>query len=111
MVYFSKTFNKHEHHCCATRRELLVVDGSISHFKLYLGGLHFTVRTDKSALQCLMYFKEPEGQVAHWLEEFQPYNFTVVHRPGAHHSNADTMSRSPCSTDGCRNCELREAHE
>lgn len=111
VAYFSRTFNKHERRYCVTRRELLAVVASIKHFKYYLGGLPFTVRTDHSALQWLMSFREPEGQVARWLEELQPYDFTVVHRAGARHSNADAMSRRPCTADGCRHCEQREGRE
>lgn len=111
VAYFSKTFDKHERRYCVTRRELLAVVASVKHFKYYLGGLPFTVRTDHSALQWLMSFREPEGQVARWLEELQPYDFTVVHRAGARHSNADAMSRRPCTADGCRHCERREGRE
>uniref|UniRef100_A0A673WIT2 Reverse transcriptase domain-containing protein n=1 Tax=Salmo trutta TaxID=8032 RepID=A0A673WIT2_SALTR len=111
VAYFSRTFNKHERRYCVTRRELLAVVASIKHFKYYLGGLPFTVRTDHSALQWLMSFREPEGQMARWLEELQPYDFTVVHRAGARHSNADAMSRRPCTADGCRHCEQREGRE
>ncbi|XP_064856568.1 uncharacterized protein LOC135559697 [Oncorhynchus nerka] len=111
VAYFSKTFDKHERRYCVTRRELLAVVASVKHFKYYLSGLPFTVRTDHSALQWLMSFREPEGQVARWLEELQPYDFTVVHRAGARHSNADAMSRRPCTADGCRHCERREGRE
>ncbi|KAL7865828.1 hypothetical protein SRHO_G00110750 [Serrasalmus rhombeus] len=69
VAYFSRTFNKAEQHYCVTRRELLAVVRAISHFKYYLCGLPFTVRTDHAALQWLMSFKEPEGQIARWLEE------------------------------------------
>lgn len=79
--YFSRAFNKAERHYCVTRRELLAVVSAVRHFKYYLGGLHFTVRTDQSALQWLMSFREPEGQLAHWIEELQAYDFTVMHRP------------------------------
>lgn len=75
---------------------------SIKHFKYYLCGLPFTVRTDHSALQWLMSFKEPEGQVAHSLEKFQAYDFTMVHRAGALHFNTDTVSHRPCIADVCR---------
>ena len=111
VAYFSKTFDKHERRYCVTRRELMAVVASVRHFKYYLGGLPFTVRTDHSALQWLMSFREPEGQVARCLEELQPYDFTVVQRAGARHSNADAMSRRPCTADGCRHCERREERE
>lgn len=52
-------------------------------------------RTDHGALRWLHNFKEPEGQVARWLEQLGEYEFTVQHRPGVKHGNADAMSRSP----------------
>ena len=111
VAYFSRVFNKAEKRYCVTRRELLAVVLSVRHFKYYLCGLPFTVRTDHSALQWLVSFREPEGQVARWLEELQAYNFTVVHRAGAQHSNADALSRRPCAADGCHHCERRESRE
>lgn len=111
VAYFSKTFNKAERRYCVTRRELLAVVKAIQHFRYYLCGLPFTVRTDHSALQWLMSFKEPEGQVARWIEGLQAYSFTVVHRAGARHSNADALSRRPCSGEDCRYCERREVRE
>ncbi|KAJ8362491.1 hypothetical protein AAFF_G00372030 [Aldrovandia affinis] len=59
----------------------------------------------------LMLFKEPEGQVTHWIEELQAYDFTVVHRAGACHTNVDALSRHPCTADGCHYCEQKEAQE
>ena len=60
-----------------TRRELLAVVAAVRHFKYYLGGLPFVVRTDHSALQWLLSFNEAKGQIAHWLEELQPYDFQI----------------------------------
>ena len=45
-------------------------------------------------------FKEPEGQLARWLERLQEYTFTVVHRPGNQHTNVDALSRVPCNQCG-----------
>ena len=68
-------------------------------------------RTDHSALHWLMSFREPEGQLTHWIEELQAYDFTVIHRPGACHGNAGALSCCPCNTDGWQHCEEREAQE
>ena len=111
VAYFSKTFNKAERRYCVTRRELLAIVRAISHFRYYLCGLSFTVRTDHAALQWLMSFKEPEGQIARWLEGLAPYVFTVEHRAGVRHTNADALSRRPCAPSGCRYCEKREDQE
>ncbi len=57
-----------------------------------------------------MSFREPEGQVARWIEQLQEYNFSVVHRRGNSHSNADSLSRRPCGPD-CSHCSRAEAKD
>ncbi|KAJ8356934.1 hypothetical protein SKAU_G00197280 [Synaphobranchus kaupii] len=52
-----------------------------------------------------------QRQIARWIEELQSYHFSVVHRAGARHTNADALSRRPCAADGCHYCERREAWE
>eukprot|EP00731_Ephydatia_muelleri_P009158 Em0004g1496a len=66
----------------------------------YLLGREFTLRTDHGSLVWIRNFKEPEGQLARWLERLQEYNFTVVHRQGLRHCNADALSRVPCRQCG-----------
>ncbi|CAI5668788.1 unnamed protein product [Oreochromis niloticus] len=111
VAYFSRVLNRSERRYCVTRRELLAVVAGVRHFKYYLCGTSFVIRTDHAALQWLMSFREAEGQVARWLEELQAFNFTVEHRAGTHHSNADALSRRPCAAAGCRYCEKREETE
>ncbi|KAJ8016400.1 hypothetical protein DPEC_G00006830 [Dallia pectoralis] len=111
VAYFSRTFSKEERRYCVTRRELLAVVAAVRHFKYYLCGVRFLVRTDHAALQWLLSFKEPEGQIARWLEELQTFNFQVEHRAGDRHGNADALSRRPCAEEGCGCCEKRVARE
>lgn len=85
---------------CTTRKELLAVVRMVRHFRHYLLGRHFVVRTDHSSLQWLMNFRNPQTQLARWLEELGQYNMTIVHRPGKQHQNADGLSRIP-QTDLC----------
>ncbi len=60
-------------------------------------GKPFIVRTDHAALKWLKSFKQPEGQVARWLEELSVFDMEdIEHRPGRKHSNADGLSRGPC---------------
>ena len=85
---------------------MLALVWAVQHFKPYLWGRPFVVRTDHSALQWLWNFKDPQGQVARWLEILSEYDFKVQHRPGVKHGNADPLSRLPC-----KQCGLSELPE
>lgn len=100
VAYASRTLSKVEQNYCVTRRELLAIVVFLKHFRHYLYGHDVLVRTDHGALRWLMNFKNPEGQVARWLEVISQYRLTLEHRPGRVHSNADGLSRRPCSQCG-----------
>lgn len=109
--YYSKTFNRAELNYCVTRKELLAVVRAVKHFQPYLLGRHFVLRTDHASLRWLMNFREPEGQVARWIQCLQEYDFDIVHRPGRQHGNADALSRRPCLDRECRYCQRLEQRE
>ena len=100
IAYASRSLTRPEQRYCVTRKELLAVVEFVHHFRQYLLGREFTLRTDHGSLVWIRNFKEPEGQLARWLERLQEYNFTVVHRQGLRHCNADTLSRVPCRQCG-----------
>ena len=105
--YFSKTFSKSERNYCVTRKELLAIVNAVKNFHHYLYGRPFLVRSDHGSLRWLMNFKNPEGQLARWLETLSAYDYTIVHRPGRVHCNADSLSRRPCP-DTCSHCKKIE---
>ena len=82
-----------------------------SHFHPYLYGNQFAIRTDHASLQWLLNFKNPEGQMARWLQKLQQCNFTIHHRRGRLHGNADALSRRPCEETACKYCEKREVRD
>ena len=102
LAYFSRTLNKHERNYSITRKELLAAIDAIEHFKCYLYGRKFTLRTDHVAIRWLQNFKEPSGQLARWLERLSAFDFIVEHRPGRKHANADALSRKSMD-DKCFN--------
>ena len=65
------------------------------------------MRTDHSALTWLLSFRNLEGQTGRWVQRPQEYNFTSEHRKGIRHTNADALSRRPCS-EGCSHCQKLE---
>uniref|UniRef100_A0A3Q1J2D2 ribonuclease H n=1 Tax=Anabas testudineus TaxID=64144 RepID=A0A3Q1J2D2_ANATE len=111
VAFYSCSLNRAERNYCVTRRELLAVVLAVRHYRPYLLGNRFTLRTDHASLTWLLNFRQPEGQVARWLEVLQEYDFEIQHRPGRQHSNADALSRRPCAAEECRHCQRQEERE
>ena len=86
---------------CTTIKELLVVVKFCRHFRHYLLGRRFTLRTDHNRLVWFMRFKYIEGQLARWLEELAQFDMEIIHRPGKLHGNSDGMSRIPDTLIEC----------
>ena len=98
--YGSYALTKEQRKYCTTRKELLAVVRFTRQYRHYLLGRRFTIRTDHSSLTWLLNFREPQGQIARWLEEVSQYDMLVTHRPGKKHVNADALSRRP-HEEGC----------
>uniref|UniRef100_A0A3B1J624 Gypsy retrotransposon integrase-like protein 1 n=1 Tax=Astyanax mexicanus TaxID=7994 RepID=A0A3B1J624_ASTMX len=111
IAYYSRALSKQERNYCVTRRELLAVVSGLKHFRHYLYATPFVLRTDHASLTWLMQFKEPEGQVARWITALQEFQFTIHHRAGRLHSNADALSCRPCLELECRYCARLEQRE
>ena len=109
IAYWSKTLAPSEKNYCVTRRELLAVVKGVKHFRPYIYGRQFRLRTDHASLMWLCRRKEPSHQVARWLEILAEFDFVLEHRAGAKHGNADGLSRHPCLD--CRQCELIEQRD
>ena len=78
---------------------------ALRHFRPYLAGRKFTVVTDHktSRWQCEHRPRngprvDPTGRRARWTIELSTYDFVFVHRDGAKHTNADSLSRVPAAT-------------
>ena len=96
IAYGSRTMTKEERQNCVTRQELLAVVNFVKQYRHYLYGQRFLIRTDHGALKYLFCFKDPQGQMARWLQVLDTYDFEIEHRAGKRHGNADAMSRRPC---------------
>ena len=108
--YGSRTLSVQEKNYCITRKKLLAIIHHIKLFKDYLLGKHFKVRTDLFSLKYLHRFKEPEGQLAQWIDFLQAFDFETITHPRAKHSNADALSRKNlnCSGKKCHCCKSAE---
>jgi len=95
----SRSLNKHERNYVSFKGELLACVWACQVFRHYLHGRQFTVITDHQPLLWLVSNKNLVGQYARWAMIMSEYEFTIVHRKGSSHINADTLSRMPRDSD------------
>lgn len=105
ICYASHVLLKPQRKYCTTRKELLAVVKFCRHFRHYLLGRRFTLRTYHNSLVWLLRFKHIEGQLDRWLEELAQFDMEIIHRPGKNHTNGDGMSRIPNELSEC-NCYI-----
>ncbi|MGL5706971.1 MAG: reverse transcriptase domain-containing protein [Aeromonas sp.] len=93
MIYaFSKLLDKPQSNYCATDKELLAVVKSIEHFRRFLIGKRFILRTDHKALEYMNTCKNPTARLLRWALKLQEYDFTVQYIRGPT-NKADYLSR------------------
>ena len=76
----------------------------VKHFRHYLQGQKFRIRTDHAPLRSVLKVKEPDAQLARWIEFLSPFEYEIEYWEGQRHTNADAMSRGPRS-EGCKWCK------
>jgi len=96
--YASQTLSKSQRNYCTTHRELLAVVQMTKQYRHYLWGRKFHLRTDHSSLRWLLNYKDADGMLSRWMTKLSEYDFTIEHRPGKQHLNADGLSR-------CHSCK------
>lgn len=82
----------------------------ITQFRHYLLGQKFILCTDHNSLRWLFSFKDPQGQIARWLEVLSQYDFEIQLRKGKQHQNADALSRKPLENENLHS-ECKEFEE
>ena len=82
----------------------------VKHFRHYLWGHRFVVKTDHSALTWLLSFHELEGMLARWISLLNTYDFSIIHRKGMNYGNADGLSRRSCTNAECADCGASLQH-
>ena len=112
IAYGSISLQNSQRKYCTTHKELLSIVTFLKHFRNYLFGQKFLLRTDHASLKWLKNFKKPEGMIARWISIVDMYDFDIEHRRGVLHQNADGLSRIPvkrkCSNDKCPDCNFQD---
>ena len=93
IAYASRTLNQAERNYSITKREFLAVIFALKQFRHYILGRSFLLRTDHAPLTNYISMQNTSAQLARWIEQLQEFTFTIQHRPGNLHGNADGLSR------------------
>jgi hypothetical protein len=111
IAYASKTLSATQRVYCVTYKELLAVVTMVKHWRHYLLGRHFKIRSDHASLKWLTSWKDLDSMPARWMARLGSFDFHLEHRKGTAHGNADGLSRRPlipckraCPRPDCPDC-------
>ena len=111
IAYASKTLSASQRAYCTTKRELLAVIHFVKHFRQYLMGMKFKIRTDHASLRWLLKFHQTDNMHMRWITQLEGFDMEIEHRPGVKHTNADALSRlirRPCGREDCPDCSGKQ---
>ena len=102
IAYGSRTLTAGEQHYSAYKKELLGMVYAINHFRYYLFGKNFIVRTDHRALEWLLKTKTANAPslLYRWQDILAEYDFTIEYVPGTKMAHVDGLSRKGNQNDG-----------
>jgi len=80
LAYASRTLSALERVYSVTRKGLLAVVFGLKHFRQYLIGRKFVIRTDHAAIQWIQRTPELMPQAGRWLAIMEEFDFSVQHR-------------------------------
>ena len=100
IAYGGHSMNMAERRWGITDKEGLALIEGVRYFKHYLVGKPFTIYTDHSALKKLDLAKQTSGRRQRWYDYLQGFDFTIIHKPGHVHQNADALSRRTYTEHG-----------
>lgn len=93
IAFFSRKLLPREIAYTITEKECLAMVNTVQHFQAYLLGAPFKIVTDHKALLAIPRTTSGEARVIHWALTLQPFDFTILHKPGKTHLDADGLSR------------------
>ena len=110
--FASRQTNKAEQNYSASEAEMCAVLWATKHFRCYLYGKKFVLRTDHSALKYMHTFADNNSRLLRWSLRLAEFDFSVEHRPGTQMRHVDSLSRAiqsvTCGQDLTRD-EVKQA--
>jgi hypothetical protein len=93
ICYASRLLNVAEKNYSATELECLGIVWAIDHFRPYLYGRAFLVKTDHNPLVYLNNTKNKSSRVCRWRLQLSEYKYEIEYKKGVLNTNADALSR------------------
>jgi hypothetical protein len=93
IAFFSRPVAPRHRSLAAYERELIGLVHAVRHWRPYLWGRRFTVRTDRYSLKFLLDQRLATIPQHHWVGKLLGFDFGVEYKPGAQNKVADALSR------------------
>ena len=106
IAYASRSLRISQCRYCTTRREMLAAVVMCTHFRSYLRGSQFTLRTDHSSLRWLHKIKNEDGMLARWYLLLGQFSVTFEYRRG-HNTQMPTECLGNVACVGNRTVQSR----
>ena len=94
IAYAGVSFNETQKRYSVTDKELAAIRFAVQHFKPYLYGRHFIIRTDHEPLVYLNHMKRVDDRLHRTLEDLAVGHYRLEYVPGKANVVADTLSRA-----------------
>ncbi|KAK1661786.1 hypothetical protein QYE76_049945 [Lolium multiflorum] len=99
LAYFSRPFAARHLKLAAYEQELIGLVQAVRHWRPYLWGRSFRIRTDHYSLKFLLDQRLSTVPQHQWISKLFGFDFTVEYRPGRLNTVADALSRRDTDQD------------
>jgi hypothetical protein len=95
IAYGARKLSRSQQNYAPTKRELWAIVHFCCYWRYFLQhrSVPFIISTDHHSLQYMEGMEPPSGMIMRWFDTMSNFNFSIEHRPGKKHANADPLSR------------------
>ena len=94
VAYYSNTLNSTQWRWSTHSKEAYALILALRHWKVYLTGTKFVVRSEHNPLVTQQKTKDPRGKLTRWLTELEEFSFDIEYKPGKFNVVPDTLLRN-----------------
>eukprot|EP00794_Sanderia_malayensis_P020739 gene20739-22770_t len=99
VAFFSRSLQGSELKHASIEKEAQAIIEAIRHWRHFLTGRHFTLRTDQKSVSYMFDQRNDKtnDKIMRWRLELACYSFGIVYRPGKENVLPDALSRATCA--------------